>query len=261
MTALEAPARRGAHRIRRSDPRGPRRRDAPGGRPGPGRARRVARRRRGQGRDPRLLPRPRDRDLGPRRRPPLPGPRRPPAQVAPRRAGGGRGARRRPAVADRSGWHVRPGRRVSRTRRRRHAALVRQRRGVDRRGHDGRQPRARRLVRAGRRPRPPVRGRDARGRARARGRAAGHRGGRRVRRCRVVAARGRARRRRRRDRRGRRAHRDLAALRSRSRPGAHRDARGAARRPARVRSSCPARERSTATSPGRTACRWRSRCS
>ena len=99
--------------------------------------------------------------------------------------------------------------------------------------------RARRLVRAGRRPRPPVGGRDARGRARARGRAAGHRGGRRVRRCRVVAARGRARRRRRGDRRGRRAHRDLAALRSRSWPGAS-PGRPTRRSPSRPgRSSCP----------------------
>ena len=69
--------------------------------------------------------------------------------------------------------------------RRRDAAVVRERRGVDRGGHDGRQPRPRRLVRAGRRARPPLGGRDPRRRPRARRRPAGDRGGRRVRRGRL----------------------------------------------------------------------------
>ena len=76
--------------------------------------------------------------------------------------------------------------------RRRHAALVRQRRGVGRRGHDGRLARARRVVRPDRGTRPPVRGRDDRWRARAGRCAAGHRRGRRVRRGGQRPARGRA---------------------------------------------------------------------
>ena len=42
--------------------------------------------------------------------------------------------------------------------------------------------------------------------------------------------------------------------------GAHRDARRAARRPARRRRGARHAARWTASSPGRTACRWRSRC-
>ena len=48
-----------------------------------------------------------------------------------------------------------------------HAAVVRERRRVDRRGHDGGLARARRLVRPGRRARPPLGRRDDRRRARA----------------------------------------------------------------------------------------------
>ncbi len=75
-----------------------------------------------------------------------------------------------------------PGRRAPRAGRRRHAAVVRQRRRLGRGRHDDRLARAGRLVRPGRRARPP-RGRRRRRRRPGAGRgAAGHRRGRRVRR-------------------------------------------------------------------------------
>ena len=64
-------------------------------------------------------------------------------------------------------WRIVPGgtavraRRAPRRRRRRDAAVVRQRRGLDRRRHDGRLARARRVVRPDRRAGPPVGRRDA----------------------------------------------------------------------------------------------------
>ncbi len=110
---------------------------------------------RGQGRHPRRLPRPHDDGLG-GRSPHLPRPGGLPAA----------GPARRP-VADRARGHGRATRRAPGPRRRGHAAVVHQRRGVDRRLDDGRFPRPRGELRPDRGAGPSRRRRDHRWRARA----------------------------------------------------------------------------------------------
>ena len=102
---------------------------------------------------------------------------------------GDRGARRGPTVADRPGRDQRPGRRLSRPGRRDPAPVVRERRRVDRRRHDGGLARPGRLVRPDRGAGPPVGRRDDRRRPRAGRRQARHRRGRGVRRGGQLAAR------------------------------------------------------------------------
>ena len=155
------------------------------------------------------------------------------------------------------GTAVRRGAHLAR-RRRRHAAVVRQRRRVGRRGDDGRLARPRRVVRPDRGARPSRGGRDHRWRPRAAGRAAGHRRGRRVRRRRQRAARGRPRRAGRGHRCRGDADRHVAAVRPRPRPGPRGDDRGAARRAGRCRRRARAHGPFAARSRRSTACPSRS---
>ena len=123
-----------------------------------------------------------------------------------------------------------PGR-VHGARRGRHAAGVHQRRRVRRRGDDGRQPRAGRLVRADRRASARQRRGADRRRARARERAAGDRRGRGLRRRQLRRVRGHGRAAPRRARRRRDPHARHAGLRSREGDGVPRHARPTARDP------------------------------
>ena len=86
--------------------------------------------------------------------------------------------RRRRRRAGRAGRQLGPQGSPHRERRRHHAAGLRQRGRLDRRGHDGRQPRPRRLLRPGRRARAPLGRRPGGGRPRAGGSASRRRRGR-----------------------------------------------------------------------------------
>ena len=187
-----------------------------------------------------LLRRPADADVESRRRLAVPRPGRAAAQGPARRPGGARPSAPPAGRGGSSRAGRRPGRRLPRPGRRRHAAVLRERRRLDRRGHDGRLARPGRLVRPDRRAGPPLRRRHDRRRARAAGRAArsssrtrrssapavGLLEGVLVGRAAVIGA-------------GRHPDRDDAPVRPGPRARHRRHARRAARRARRARSSCP----------------------